>query len=108
MWRTAILLVALCAGISTASGHDWFSDLLSPTGVQCCTDRDCRPAGHRYNPQSRRLEIGIEGLWLGVDPSTIVATPSPDGRAYACYEYRWLDGKKMPPLVRCVILPGEV
>jgi hypothetical protein len=101
-------LTMLFAGMSAASGHDWFEALKSPTGERCCTERDCRPADHRYNPQSHRLEIGIEGMWLGVDPATIVTTPSADGKAYACYEYRWALGQKLPPLVRCVILPGEV
>jgi hypothetical protein len=103
-----IFIVTLCVGVSTASGHDWFEALKSPTGTRCCTDRDCEHADHRYNPQSHRLEIGIEGMWLPVDPNTIVQTPSADGKAYACYERRWLQGMKMPPLVRCVILPGEV
>jgi hypothetical protein len=103
-----ILVAMLGMGVSTASAHDWFGDLKSPTGERCCTDRDCRPADHRYNPQSHRLEIGVEGFWLPVDPATVVPTPSADGNAYACYAYHWLNKQKLPPLVRCVILPGEV
>lgn len=101
-------LIIACVVTSTSSAHDWFSDLKSPSGDRCCTDRDCEYADHRYNPQSRRLEVGIEGMWLPVDPNTIVQTPSADGNAYACYQRRWFRGTKMPPLVRCVILPGEV
>ena len=52
-----VLFAMLTMVVSTSSAHDWFGGLKSPTGQQCCTNQDCLPADHRYNPQSHRLEI---------------------------------------------------
>jgi hypothetical protein len=71
------------------------------------TDRDCQPVDHRYNPEKRRTEVGIDGTWVPVDPAELVPVPSVDGSAHACFERRWARGK-MTPVIRCVILPGEV
>jgi hypothetical protein len=79
---------------------------VSPGGAICCTSRDCRPVDHRYDPRSRRLEVGIGGSWVPVDPAKLVAVPSPDGAAHACFEWNWT-GRRMAPVIRCVILPGE-
>ena len=54
-----------------------------------------------------RLELGIGGVWVPLDPATLLTIPSPDGRAHACFEWRWML-RDMTPVVRCVILPGEV
>lgn len=57
----AAALGLLFTASATADAHDWCSNLVSPTGVPCCNDRDCRPVDSRYNPESRRLELGIDG-----------------------------------------------
>ncbi len=102
------LLAALAATIpAPAAAHDWYEGLRSPGGERCCTGRDCQRVDHRYNPETRRLELGIEGVWVPVDPARLVAVPSPDGAAHACFERHWML-KKMTPVVRCFILPGEV
>lgn len=90
-----------------AVAHDWYSGLTSPTGERCCTGHDCQAVDQRYNPATHRLEIGIEGAWVPVDSAKLVTMPSPDGSAHACYSREWLK-RKMTPVVRCVILPGEV
>jgi hypothetical protein len=61
---------------------------------------------HRYDAATGRLEVAIEGVWVLVDPSTLVAVPAPDGNAHACYARSWLRNR-MTPVIRCVILPGE-
>ncbi len=101
----AVLLAGLAP--AAAEAHDWYSGLRSPSGDRCCTDRDCQRVDHRYNPETRRLELGIEGVWVPVDPAKLVAVPSADGAAHACFERHWML-RKMTPVVRCVILPGEV
>ena len=101
-------VVGLLLAANPASAHDWYSDLWSPSGERCCTSRDCRPVDHRYDRETGRLELGIEGVWVPVDPDKLVSIPSTDGSAHACYKRRWSEeGKKIAPLIRCVILPGE-
>jgi hypothetical protein len=104
----SVLLAVSCATLApTAGAHDWYEDLKAPRGGMCCTDRDCQPVDHRYNPEKRRTEVGIDGTWVPVDPAELVPVPSVDGSAHACFERRWALGK-MTPVIRCVILPGEV
>ncbi len=79
-----------------ASAHDWYTGLTSPGGDRCCTDRDCQAVDHRYDPETGRLEVGIEGLWVLVDPAKLVSVPSPDGSAHACYERNWMLRKMRP------------
>ena len=102
------LAAALClvSWASTADAHDWYSNLVSPSGEPCCDGRDCRPVESRYNPQSRRLELGIDGVWAPVDPGKVLPIPSADGNAHACFARLWRKGE-MTPLFRCIILPGE-
>ena len=107
MRSTSLLLAALCATApAPAAGHDWYGGLRSPGGNRCCTGRDCRPVDHRYNPATGRLELRIDGVWVPLDPATLLAVPSPDGAVHACFEWRWMP-RDMIPVVRCVILPGE-
>ena len=100
------LSAASCAVPAPAAAHDWYEGLSSPGGEPCCTDRDCQAVDHRLDPATRRLEVGIEGVWVPVDPARLVSVPSPDGAAHACFERRWTRNR-MTPVVRCVILPGE-
>lgn len=101
------LVLAACLLAAPANGHDWYWGLKSPGGESCCTERDCQPVDHRYNRETGRLEVGIEGVWVMVDPDKVVQTPPTDGSAHACFERHWML-KKMTPLIRCIILPGEV
>lgn len=101
------LTVAACLLAATsASAHDWYSGLKAPGGGMCCSDRDCRPVDHRYNPGTRRLELSLDGVWTPVDPARVVLVASVDGAAHACFKRFWQLGR-MIPIVRCVVLPGE-
>jgi hypothetical protein len=107
--RSKLLLLAmLCMTMSTSSAHDWFEGLKSPDGLKCCDYQDCWPVSHRYNLETHRLEVGIDGMWVPVDPATLVPTPSPDGSTYACFKRRWFGMQELLPFVRCVILPSDV
>ena len=91
---------------SPCGSPGWLTGLISPVGEPCCDGSDCPPVDHRYDAATRELQVLIEGTWIAVDPATLVAMPTPDGGAHACYGRSWLRNQ-MTPVVRCVILPGE-
>ena len=103
--RIAFLAMVVLAA-APAAAHDWLTGLTSFLGEPCCDRSDCLPVDHRYDPGTRQLQVLIEGAWLRVDPATLVTASTPTGGAHACYGRSWLR-KKMTPVVRCIILPGE-
>jgi hypothetical protein len=105
-WRLSLLVALFCAVASAAQAHGWYEGLIAPSGGSCCNGRDCRPVSYRYEPQTGRLEVQIEGTWIAVNPATLLPIPSPDGQAHACFWHTW-QGQKMMPMLRCVIMPGE-
>lgn len=104
------VMLAVSAGLlvvaSPAAGHDWYVGLVSPAGERCCSDRDCQPVDHRYDARTGALEVAVEEVWVQVDPRAVLPTASPDGDAHACF-WRWWMVRKMTPMIRCVILPGD-
>ena len=65
-----IFLAGLCwllGFTTTASAHDWYTGLTSPTGERCCNGLDCEAVDQRYNGQSRQLELGIGGNWYPIE-----------------------------------------
>ena len=106
--RVLALLALSVTTATTAEAHSWYEGLTSPSGERCCSGPpDCPPVPQRYNAQTRRTEVGIDGLWVPVDPDKLVSTPSADGAAHACFWRRWEEGKETP-VIRCIILPGNV
>jgi hypothetical protein len=61
--------------------------------------------GLRRNPRTKGEEVDIEGIWVPVERDKILSTPSPDGKAYACWWRSWT-GHTLTPMIRCIILPG--
>ena len=57
--------------------------------------------------KTEQLEFELSKQWFPIDPAKVLPLPSPDGKAHACFEYNWLDGKPLPPTMRCIILPGS-
>lgn len=106
MTRTLAVALCLLLPTSAAVAHDWYSNLVSPTGQSCCSNKDCRPVDSRYNPESRRLELGIDGTWTPIDTSKIIPVPSADGGTHACFAKIWRENKMIPHFY-CIILPGE-
>lgn len=104
--RTKIAFAVLAMLTGPALAHDWLTGLTSPAGEPCCREDDCLAVDHRYDAATKRLEVAIEGVWVPVDPATLVAVPTPNGSAHACYARSWLRNR-MTPVLRCVILPGE-
>ena len=100
-----VLAAMLVAAVSPslARAHDWYTGLRSPSGVECCGGRDCRPVPFRVNPDTGQEEIEANEAWRPVERDKVLPFPSPDGRAHACWDDPW-GGKK--PAFRCIILPG--
>ncbi len=100
------ILTVICiatAAPSLGGAHGWYTGLRSPTGVECCGGRDCRPVPFRLNPDTRQEEIEANEAWRPVEHDKVLPFPSPDGVAHACWGDPW-GGKK--PVFRCIILPG--
>ena len=102
MRPSPVLIVLLVAAAPPPTGaHDWYTGLRSPRGTDCCGGRDCRPVPYRMNAGAGREEIEANGAWWPVEPDKVLAFPSPDGSAHAC----WL-GPKGRPAFLCIVLPG--
>jgi hypothetical protein len=80
--------------------HDWYTGLRSPTGVECCSERDCRPVPYRLNPDTKQEEIEANEAWRPVEYDKALPFRSPDGGAYACCGNP--SGEKKPAF-RCII-----
>ena len=79
-------------------------------GQSCCNERDCRPAGDfletvvNGQPVVRML---IDGIWITVAHSYVIADNASDGRAHFCGRLH-VPGSNptdMKPEPICVILP---
>ena len=90
-----------CVGLSPARAHDWYQGLHSPSGIECCDVRDCRPVPYRLNAGSGHEEIEANGRWWPVEQDKVLALSTPDGEAHAC----WRNPRGRPEF-RCIILPG--
>jgi hypothetical protein len=85
--QLAILLaVALPASAHVEHGID-YTTYRSPNGTPCCDDSDCRPAddfaeaAQHGQPIVRLL---IDGHWINVPRTHVVAEDARDGRAHWC------------------------
>ena len=102
MCARRILLGALLVLHPTGAGaHDWYDGLTSPTGLVCCSERDCRSVPYRLNAASGLEEIRANGRWWPVEYDKVLSLPTPDGEAHAC----WRNPRGRPEF-RCIILPG--
>lgn len=75
-------------------------------GASCCNDRDCRPADDFVDAGERDVRLRIDGQWIDVPRSYVVAERSRDGRAHWCGG-RYFTNSHLgwQPLPHCVILP---
>jgi hypothetical protein len=79
-------------------------------GQSCCNVRDCRPAADYVEtvvdgePSVRLL---IEGTWITVSRSYVIAAEASDGRAHFCGRLHRPNGNPtdVKPEPMCVILP---
>lgn len=91
--------------IAPAQAHDIYEDWKSPeTGESCCNNKDCHKVKHRF--VGRTLEVFVQGVWVPVNRSVLLAQPSQDGSAHACFVIRWNLEQKPDPELRCVQQPG--
>ena len=101
MRSPALTIGLMLATAASATAHDWYTGLLSPSGLECCDDRDCRPVPYRLNAETGREEIEANGKWWPVELDKVLALSMPDGGAHACW-----DNPRGKPRFRCIILPG--
>jgi hypothetical protein len=101
MRSPALTIGLMLATAAPARAHDWYTGLLSPSGLKCCDDRDCRPVPYRLNVETGREEIEANGRWWPVELDKVLALATPDGGAHACW-----DNPRGKPRFRCIILPG--
>lgn len=102
MSRYLLLLAVLLS--APASAHDWYTDLVSPTGQSCCNGQDCEPAKIRQNATTGLEEVEVGGVWVPIDVAKVLPVPSPDGNAHVCWWRSWVGGQLFP-LIRCIVLP---
>lgn len=77
--------------------------------VPCCNNEDCRPAqefNERIDGDRIVFRLLVDGVWIDVPRTYVVAEDAPDGRAHWCgvkmfvgQHGAWL------PATRCLILP---
>jgi len=79
-------------------------------GQSCCDDRDCRPAADYTETVEKGqavVRLLIDGIWITVSRSYVVASYASDGRAHFCGRLHKSGsnpaGVKPEPI--CVILP---
>jgi hypothetical protein len=113
--KRRLLLACLLLTVVAASAHvndrglDYgvFKDRY---GQSCCDGRDCRPAADFVEtvvdgePVVRLL---IDGIWVTISRSYVVAREATDGRAHFCGKLHvpGSDPAQVKPEPTCVILP---
>jgi hypothetical protein len=105
------LVLLLAFGAMPALGHveggmDYtrYRDRL---GKPCCDHTDCRPADDFVEvPERGQVRLLIDGQWIDVPRTHVVAEHSPDGRAHWCGGRLFTNSHLgWMPFPRCVILP---
>jgi hypothetical protein len=100
--RSLVVLVAIIVATAAPVGsHEWYTGLRSPSGADCCNERDCRPVAYRINRVTGREEIQANGAWHPVEYDKVLPFSSPDGEYHAC----WGNVAGRPDF-RCIMLPG--
>jgi hypothetical protein len=84
--RFVAMIVATAAPVGS---HEWYTGLRSPSGADCCNERDCRPVAYRVNHDTGREEIQANGAWYPVEYDKVLPFSSPDGNYHACGAMRW-------------------
>ena len=115
--KSSWLVLCMLLGASAASAHvnDRGMDYRAYKdryGQSCCDDRDCRPAVDFVETVvSGRavVRLLIDGTWITVSRSYVVADHATDGRAHFCGKLHASPSNPadVKPEPICVILTGE-
>ena len=107
---TGMLLSAAAAAAHVSDRGMDYRAYKDRYGQSCCSDRDCRPAADFVETVVKGeaiVRLLIDGDWITVSRSYVVAKYSPDGRAHFCG--RLHRAGRTPAEVKpepiCVILP---
>jgi hypothetical protein len=107
LWRpvlfwSLIAFALVLAWCTRADAHDHYTGLQSPSGADCCDNRDCRSVPWREN--NGVIEYNLDGIWVR---STSVNEVAPiDGQAHACWRQDVDAGGGVVPQPRCLFPPG--
>jgi hypothetical protein len=79
-------------------------------GLSCCDNRDCKPAADFVETVMNGeavVRLLIDGIWITVARSYVVASTASDGRAHFCGRLHRSGGNlgEVKPEPICVILP---
>jgi hypothetical protein len=105
-----LLLSALAASAHVNDRGMNYRDYKDSYGQSCCDERDCRPAAEFaetvVNGQAV-VRLLINGVWITVARSYVVAGLASDGRAHYCGRLHKAGGNavEVKPEPICVILP---
>lgn len=111
LWLVSGMLLSAVAASAHVSdrGMDYraFKDRY---GQSCCDDRDCRPAADYTETVVKGqavVRLLIDGIWITVSRSYVVASYASDGRAHFCGRLHRSGSNpaEVKPEPICVILP---
>jgi hypothetical protein len=104
--RPALLALAVTPALAHMHEGIDYTRYRDHRGAPCCNDTDCRPADDFVDAAARDVRLKIDGQWIEVPRSYVVAERSPDGRAHWCGG-RYFTNSHLgwQPLPHCVILP---
>ena len=111
LWLASCML--LSAVVASAHVSDRGMDYRSfkdRYGQSCCDDRDCKPAADYAETVVKGqavVRLLIDGIWITVSRSYVVASYASDGRAHFCGRLH-IPGSnpaEVKPEPICVILP---
>jgi len=107
---TSMLLSAAAASAHMSDSGMDYRAYKDRYGQSCCDDRDCRAAAdfaETVVKDEAVVRLLIDGDWITVSRSYVVAKVSPDGRAHFCGRLH-RSGRtpaELKPEPICVILP---
>jgi hypothetical protein len=100
--RAAVALVlGLLSSPAAAHENDWYGSLRSPTGIPCCSNKDCRRLDACTLPDGKQGVAANGGCWPIPYDKVLPGLSSPDGEMHGCFPNS--AGK---PVWLCFVLPG--
>jgi hypothetical protein len=110
--RFALVSAALISLPEPVRAHDIYLDLKDGSGVDCCDNRDCRPAPYRL--RAGGVQMFVDGRWIDVPRGEIqyralAGDRGETGGAHWCGSaYEAIPGRVEDLYVtKCAILPPQ-
>lgn len=79
------VMLALMGFLAPARAHDPYRDWTNPkTGINCCHQRDCRPARAYLDPDDGLWRALLNGRWVVVPGNAVIDRKTHDGNSHIC------------------------